>query len=256
MRALPILLLVTLTAALHAEEFAHPDFKFTVPDGFVRGASEDAEPSAYCVYYRKGSKSPYNDTHLIVEPMSSDVPDRIESPEKIMVFRFGMRSGERMIWDWNETKIGVLEGYLDAGTSTGPRGETMTNYRQIIIAYLPVRPTSVRVTVIGNTADQDAMRGILRSTLASLKPAKEEGFFDSGDSGGTYVGMTVVFGAMALVLIGGVTFLVLRSRGRTPGARGQYAPPPQQYPPQQFDQPPPDPSPPRGGSVERAPWED
>ena len=105
-----------------------------------------------------------------------------------------------------------------------------------------IRPMSIRVTLVGNPTDIQQLRVLVKEILAAVLPgsAKTDVLSSETTEGAeTNVKLLVVLGALGLVLVGGVIFIVKRSGGKEGPASSVYQQPPNAPP--TFDPPPPAP---------------
>ncbi|MCA8915756.1 MAG: hypothetical protein KDB90_10120 [Planctomycetes bacterium] len=227
MRAILILMLLGLAPFAAAEEFTHPDFRFTVPAGF--SASPVPKDTRMICAYRRPAKGATSETWLFIEPVSGTVPDRMEDPSKIFVVELGFKVNNRWITDWNGTRIGVAEGEMKSTSGVNRHGQQTATYDYLALAFLPVRPQALRVSVLGNPTDAPQLKELLLTTLATLHPtaptpgsaATPAEAADEGAGNGMIVVLILV--AAGLLFAGGAAFFILRRR-TTPAAPFAYNP--------------------------------
>lgn len=211
MRVFALTILASLGAYLGAEEFVHQDFRFTVPSGFTVSPEAQAATNAICAY-QSSADDPNHRTLLMFEALPFAVPDRVDDPSIILVSDPEIELGERWVMDWQDTSIGVVEGLLRGRGSHNHLGQPTNSYDFVAIGYLPIRPTSIRVGIVGNPSDIHSLRATLRAVIGSVHPTASttEGPDAQNDETGNSLTLLLIFSLMGLALAGGIVFILKR----------------------------------------------
>ena len=132
MRTLSLLVLGLLAGALSAQEFVHPNFRFSPPAGYTRSSEAEAATNAICVYHNNAD-DPQQRRLVLFEKLDINLPDRIDDPRKMMVFDPDLEVGDRWVMDWQDTSIAVVEGLVRGEAGIDRFGRLANTYDYVAI---------------------------------------------------------------------------------------------------------------------------